>query len=179
MNAKAAKESKMFLKNYTSEVPTHLTVYRIEQVLIKCGAAGITKEYASTAGEIAAVTFQIETPTSGMVSIRLPVDVERAQEALWLDYVGSEKLSPDGQSVHWNSRKKKTRAEFKDQAQRTAWKIVQDWVEVQMSMIQLKQAQTLQVFLPYVITANGDTMFQRITGANFAGLLPERCEVTT
>lgn len=35
----------MFLKNYTSEVPVSQTIYRIEQVLIKCGVSGITKEY--------------------------------------------------------------------------------------------------------------------------------------
>lgn len=163
----------MFLKNYTSEVPTSQTVYRIEQVLIKCGAAGITKEYASTAGEIAALAFQIETP-NGLVSIRLPVDVNRALEALWLDYVGDDKLTPDGNAVTWSSRKKKKKSEFKEQAARTAWKIVQDWVEVQMSMIALKQADTLQVFLPYVITDTGDTMYKRITHSGFAGLLPEK-----
>lgn len=27
----------MFLKNYTSNVPVSQTIYRIEQVLIKCG----------------------------------------------------------------------------------------------------------------------------------------------
>lgn len=167
----------MFLKNYTSEVPTSQTVYRIEQVLIKCGAAGISKEYASTAGEIAAVSFAIETP-NGKVNIRLPVDVERALDALWLDYVDGDKLTPDGKALHWATRKKKKRSDFRDQAARTAWKIVQDWVEVQMSMIQLKQAETLQVFLPYVITSTGETMFKRLTnsGGNFAALLPERCE---
>ena len=168
----------MFLKNYTSEVPTSQTVYRIEQVLIKCGAAGISKEYASTAGEISAVSFQIETP-NGKVSIRLPVDVESAWQALWLDYVDGDKLNEKGDAIqYYSSRKKKRKIDFKEQAQRTAWKIVQDWVEVQMSMIQLKQADTLQVFLPYVITSTGETMYKRITnaGGNMLGLLPERCE---
>ena len=160
----------MFLKNYTSNVPTSQTVYRIEQVLIKCGAAGIQKEYVNTDGEISAVAFQIKTP-NGRVSIRLPVDVERALDALWKDYVGDDKLTDDGNGIRWNNRKQKTRLDFKEQANRTAWKIVQDWVEVQMSMIQLKQAETLQVFLPYVITSNGETMFRRISGGNIAGLL--------
>jgi len=161
----------MFLKNYTSEVPTHQTVYRIEQVLIRCGAAGISKEYANTAGEIAAVSFQIETP-SGRVSIRLPVDKQAALDALWLDYADGEKLSPDGQSIHWNSRKKKKKSDFTDQAARTAWKIVQDWVEVQMSMIQLKQAEPLQVFMPYAISGTGETVYQRMIAGGFKALLP-------
>jgi hypothetical protein len=165
----------MFLKNYTSDVPTSQTIHRIEQVLIRCGAAGITKEYATTAGEIEALSFQIETP-NGKVSIRLPVDVQRAWGALWTDYANGEKLSDDGQRIQWNSRKKKVRADFKEQALRTAWKIMQDWVEVQMSMIQLKQAETLQVFLPYVISSSGETIYHRLANSGVAGLLPERAK---
>ena len=157
----------MFLKNYTSNVPVCDTVYRIEKVLIRCGAASIAKEYGSTEGDIKAVAFQIETP-SGKMPIRLPVDVDRALDALWMDYVGDDKVSPDGKSVAYPSsnRKKKRRGDFIEQAQRTAWKIVQDWVEVQMSMIQLKQADTLEVFMAYVITDTGETMYRRALAGN-------------
>lgn len=164
----------MFLKNYTSEVPVSQTIYRIEQVLIKCGVSGIMKEYTGTNGEIGAITFQIDS-ASGKITIRLPADKEKALDALWLDYVDGDKLSPDGQRVNWNSRKKKCRADFKDQAARTAWKIVQDWIEVQMSMIQMKQAETLQVFLPYVYDGKR-TYYQALQESNFRGLLPEKCE---
>jgi hypothetical protein len=162
----------MFLKNYTSDIPVSQTAYRIEQVLIKCGAAGIAKEYApAPPGTIAALSFQIETPT-GKISIRLPVAVDRAWQALWLDYADGDKLTPDGQQIFWNPRKKKVRADFKEQAERTAWKIIQDWVEVQMSMIQLKQADTLEVFLPYVYR-DGQTTYQRLVASGCRGLLPE------
>jgi hypothetical protein len=143
----------MFLKNYTSDVPTHQTIYRIEQVLIKCGVTGITKEYGAE-GKVNAVCFHI--PMQGQeLTVRLPANVERAQEKLWLDYVGGEKLTSDGQRFAY-SQKKKRKADFKEQAERTAWKIIQDWVEVQMSMIQLDQAETLEVFLPYVRSAVED-----------------------
>lgn len=49
----------MFLKNYTSDAPVAQTVHRIEQVLIRCGVNGITKEYGPT-GDVAAVTFHIK-----------------------------------------------------------------------------------------------------------------------
>lgn len=150
----------MFLKNYTSDVPISQTIYRIEQVLIRCGASGITKEYLDTKGNIGAITFTIETP-SGPASIRIPADVKKAHDALWLDYVDGDKLSPDGQSIYYNSRKRKRRVDFAEQAGRTAWKIMQDWIEVQMSMIQLKQAEPLQVFLPYVMCGK-ETVYQRI-----------------
>lgn len=165
----------MFLKNYTSEVPVSQTIYRIEQVLIKCGVSGIMKEYTGTNGEISAITFQIEAP-AGKITIRLPADKEKAIDALWLDYVDGDKLNAKGDAIEgWSSRKKKRRADFAEQAARTAWKIVQDWVEVQMSMIQMKQADTLQVFLPYVFDGKR-TYYQALQESNFRGLLPEKCE---
>lgn len=162
----------MFLKNYTSEVPVSQTIHRIEQVLIKCGVSGITKEYIGTSGEIGAVSFQIEAP-SGKITIRLPADKQKAHDALWLAYVDGDKLSDDGNSVRWPSQKKKRKIEFAEQAARTAWKIVQDWVEVQMSMIQLKQADTMQVFLPYVWDGQR-TYYEALRESQFKGLLPEK-----
>lgn len=162
----------MFLKNYTSNVPVSQTIYRIEQVLIRCGVVGIMKEYTGTDGEIAAITFQIEAPT-GKITIRLPADKNKALDALWLDYADGDKLNAKGDALEgWYSRKKKRRADFAEQAARTAWKIVQDWVEVQMSMIQMRQADTLQVFLPYVFDGKR-TYWQALQETNYRGLLPE------
>lgn len=167
-------KTNMFLKNYTSNVPVSQTIYRIEQVLIKCGVSGITKEYITTAGGIGAITFSIQPDANTpKLTVRLPADVEKAQDALWLNYIGDD-LGEDGK-VKWSSRKKLKRSDFKDQAERTAWKIIQDWVEVQMSMIQMKQAEYAEVFLPYVW--NGEqTIFQRIKSTGFRAMLPEKCE---
>src|SRR5688572_1736475 len=103
----------MFLKNYTSEVPVSTTIYRIEQVLIKCGVSGIMKEYRGTEGEIAAITFQIESP-GGKITIRLPADKTKALDALWLDYVDGDKLTPKGDMIDpaYNWQKKKRRIDF-------------------------------------------------------------------
>jgi hypothetical protein len=168
----------MFLKNYTSEVPVSQTIHRIEQVLIKCGVCGIMKEYGTTAGEVVAITFQIESP-SGKITIRLPADRYKAHDALWLNYVDGDKLNATGDAIacYGCSRKKKRKADFADQAGRTAWKIIQDWVEVQMSMIQMKQADTLQVFLPYVYDGQR-TYYQALRERGFRGLLPEKSETT-
>jgi len=117
---------------------------------------------------MAAITFQIESAT-GKITIRMPA----ALDALWLDYVDGEKLNSKGDAIEWGGRKKKRKADFAEQASRTAWKIVQDWIEVQMSMIQMKQADTLQVFLPYVYDGKR-TYYQALQQSNFRGLLPEK-----
>lgn len=164
----------MFLKNYTSDVPVSQTIHRIEQVLIKCGVSGIMKEYGPINGAVSAVTFQIKLDHSKPWTIRLPANVQKAWDALWLNYADGEKLSDDGMRLRW-SRKSKCKADFREQAERTAWKIIQDWVEVQMSMIQMQQADFREVFLPYVWDGK-QTFFQSLEHSGFAGLLPEKTE---
>lgn len=161
-----------FLKNYTSTVPVSETIRRIEAVLIRCCVSGITKEYGPTA-QVSALRFEIGD--SPKVSIRLPVDRDRALDALWMNYVNGDSLSPSGELISYNSNphKKKKKSDFRDQAERTAWKIMQDWVEVQMSMIQMKQADTLEVFLPYVWDGR-TTVYGRLKESGFKALLPEK-----
>lgn len=160
----------MFLKNYTSDVPVAQTIHKIEQVLIRCGVSGITKEYGP-GGSISAMIFHVPSPVGGSMAVRLPARVHEAQEALWLDYVDGDKLSADGQSLLWNARKKKSKKDFLEQGERTAWKLVQDWIEVQMSMVQMKQAEVLQVFMSYIWDGKR-TFYDQLKGDGFKMLGP-------
>ncbi len=157
------------MKNYTSNVPAGESIARIERVLIRCGVLGITKEYGPE-GEIAAISFQIKMADDRKLDVRLPADKGAALNALWLDYAGDDKLSPDGSQIHWNNYKKKKRKDFAEQAERTAWKLMQDWVEIQMSLIQMQQAETVEVFMPYIVV-DGQTFFQRLKGGGYKALL--------
>lgn len=169
----------LFLKNYTSDVPVAQTVYRIEQVLIKCGVSGIAKEYhPAIAGKITALIFAIKLSEGQEWKIRVPVDEEKALQCLWLDYADGAKLNASGTEIYWNSRKKKKRSDFKEQAARTAWKIMQDWIEVQLSMIQMQQADFQQVFLPYVWDGQ-QTLYDRIKSNGYRALLPEKAEAVS
>ena len=150
----------MFLKNYTSNVAVSKTIYRIEQTLIKCRVNGITKEYSPT-GQIAALFFQIPGNDGMTHNVRLPADSEGVLNALWENYC---KTTP---------RRRKNKSDFLEQAGRTAWKIMQDWVEVQMSLIQLKQADPLQVFLSYVWDGK-QTFYHALRANNFKALIPEK-----
>lgn len=163
---------KTFLKNYTSDVPVSTTIYRIEQLLIRCGVTAINKEYGDTTGSIIAVTFNLPSAV-GDLRIRLPANKEEATNALWKDYIGDD-LEPDGR-IKWNSKKKRRRIDFVEQGERTAWRIVQDWVEVQMSMISMNQADPREVFLAYIWDGK-QTIYQRIETQGFKALLPEKSE---
>lgn len=164
---------KKFLKNYTSDVPVSQTIFKIEQVLIKCGVLGITKEYGPKS-EVTAIRFHIPI-NDREVSIRLPANPDKALDALWLNYADGDKLTSDGKRLAYSSFKKKTRADFLAQAHRTAWKIIQDWIEVQMSMIQMKQAEQAEVFMPYIWDGK-ETIYDRIKNSGFRALLPEKAQ---
>ncbi len=123
----------MNVKNYTSTVPFDRSVSRIEQVLAGAGASGITKDY--TGGLLVALSFKIVLPNGKPITVRLPANHEAVYQAL------SKKV---------RRFQPGTQTRLRDQAMRTSWKLMQDWVEVQISLIRMQQVDFLQVFLPYV-----------------------------
>lgn len=131
----------MKLKNRTSSVSVDKTISRIEQILAQAGANNIIKEYKD--GVLDAFCFGIKLPPENrQILIRLPAHVDAVYDCL-------------------KGRLKKPRSgtldNLKKQSERTAWKIIQDWVEVQMSLIQMQKVDFLQIFLPFVF--NGKTTF--------------------
>lgn len=136
------------MKNYTSIVPPARSVEMIEQLLVKFGALGVTKQYAK--GVVSGLSFIIEAPDTKLpVSILLPAQTEAAHNVL---LEAAKKKNP------WLSDSKKQA--IREQADRTAWRIVHDWVAIQLSMIEMRQAELRQVFLPYITSANGQTIYQ-------------------
>lgn len=148
----------MQLKNYTSSIPVGTTLSYLEAYLSDCpGVEAIAKEIKS--GVVTSLMFQVNTP-DGKHTVRLPARVAEVQEYMWKDYCLSTR------------RPRKTKEDFAEQAARTAWKIQQDWVQVQMSLIKLKQAEVLQVFLGY-IWDGGQTYYEFLKDKKFKAL-PER-----
>lgn len=109
----------MNLKNYTSSVSAETTISYIEAYLAGAGVTGISKQYEN--GKSVAIFFHIELPPN-RYTVRLPARVEDVQNFLWNEYCQATK------------RPRKTKEDFYDQAARTAWKIQQDWVQVQISL---------------------------------------------
>lgn len=145
----------MNLKNYTSEVPAITSMGRIEKCLVEAGATDISKKYED--GVCRAIRFRM--PVNNIpLFFELPAKVDACFKVLWAEI---SRPRPD------------TRKKTEQQAERTAWKIVSDWVEVQMSMIRLEQAEALQVFLPYVWDpASEQTFYDKLKKANYKALLP-------
>lgn len=152
----------MTLKNYTSGIDAGITVARIEQLLVSAGADGIQKLYKN--GKISSLIFKIQfSPSESPIAIRLPANAEACLELFWKEYIKSSR------------RGRKSKDDFLEQADRTAWKLMRDWVEIQISLIHLKQVEFLQVFLPYVIaSADGRTYYETLRESGFKALLPDK-----
>ena len=65
-----------------------------------------------------------------------------------------------------------TEDRLRQQAERTAWKLLQDSLEVEISRLKLQQTEFLQVFLPYVWDGE-QTFYERLKAGGFKQL-PER-----
>ncbi len=139
----------MPLLNYTTKVPAATTVAQIQAILVKHGATDLLMRY--DAGQIVALSFKATTP-QGPVAITLPADVAATYRVL-------RRTAP---RAYWDMNR----------ARDVAWRIIKDWVEAQMAMLETEMVTLAGIFLPYVVTGDGRTIFQRLQETHFQ--IPER-----
>jgi hypothetical protein len=53
------------------------------------------------------------------------------------------------------------------------WRILKDWTEAQLALIETGMVSVEQIFLPFAQSENGETLFEAIKRKRFAGLLME------
>ncbi len=152
------------LKNYTSNVDADTTLARIERLLVSAGADGISKLYDNQ--QCVALVFNIKLENGRSIPVKLPANVGQCVDALWKDY---QKGSVRG---------RKERRDFVEQGTKTAWKLMQDWCEVQISLIHLRQVEFLQVFLPYVWDGH-QTYYESLKENKFRTLIPEKASTAS
>ncbi len=137
----------MPILNYTTKVSVDRTCTEIQKALAKCGATKIVSDYDSD-GEVAAISFQIMV--DGMVmGYTLPNNWQNVLQVM------------NKQAGVLNHLKNN------DQAKRVAWRIVKDWVEAQLAIIQARVVTLDQVMLPYAVTNNGQSYYERLKGERF------------
>jgi hypothetical protein len=133
--------------NYTTQISSQKTVTEIQDILAKAGAQAIMTEYDSN-GVLSAMSFRLMTP-SGSLSFTLPANISNVFEV-----IKKEKKLP-------------LRERTREQAARVAWRILKDWIEAQMAIVQAQCAELPEVFLPYARTRNGETLYSQIKGNGF------------
>lgn len=140
----------MPLLNYTTKIEASKTVGEIQKILAKHGAKSILIDYDEN-GLIEALAFKVITP-HGEVGIRLPVDPDAVLKVL----------------TRQNQLGKVPRSFVnRPQAVRVAWRIVKDWVEAQMAILETEMVKMEQIFLPYVITKDNRTLYEVMVKSQF------------
>ena len=139
----------MAILNYTTTVDSLKTVSEIEFILVKLLAKSIMKNYDGES--IMGLSFLIDTGVQ-QIPVRLPVRVDECLEVLKKE----KKNSP-------RSNIKATR----EQAERVAWRILKDWVEAQMALLDIQMVRFEEIFLPYIETENGQTIYERLEEKQF------------
>ena len=139
----------MALLNYTTKVDAHKTIADVQRLLAKAGAKAILLDYDDS-GNIVALSFKMKL-NDQEIGFRLPCD---PNPVLLI-------LERDPNVKH--------RLKNKDQARRVAWRIIKDWVEAQLAIIETKMVKADQVFLPYAITKDGSTIYDQVKRGNLLG----------
>lgn len=139
----------MAILNYTTTVDAFKTVSEIEYILMKHKAKSIMKDYAGET--ITGLSFLIDTGVQ-QIPVRLPVKIDECLEVLKKE------------------KRENPRKQIKDtrqQAERVAWRILKDWVEAQMALLDIEMVRFEEIFLPYIQTNNGQTVYERLEERQF------------
>jgi hypothetical protein len=145
--------------NYTTQVPANKTIAQIQEILQKHGARSILTDLDSngiTALSFKVATKQLCTHPEGticaacggkgiievLLGIRLPADVQATLKVL-------KRTAPP-------------RYGTEEHARNVAWRVIKNWIEAQLAIIETGMVSMEQVFLPYVVTDNGRTVFERL-----------------
>ena len=145
----------MPILNYTTQIATDKTIGQIQAMLAKAGAVSVLTEYDDDC-VVSSVSFRLMY-NGVMVSFRLPARIGPLFDILYRD--------PNV------PRKSKTR----EQAARVAWRIIKDWVEAQLAIVEAEQVELVEVFRPFAQDpTTGKTLFSQFSGDNLVLLTHDR-----
>lgn len=117
----------------------------IQKCLVKHGATKIVADYEG--GIPISITFCIYMDNK-LVGFSLPANYNGVLRAMQSDKNVPKRLLT------------------KEQALKVSWRIVKDWIEAQMAIIDSQLADMAEVFLPYAITQGGNTLYKELKDSN-------------
>ena len=151
----------MAIKNYTTEIKVEKTLMEIEQILAKGGAKAIMKEYDDE-GEVTAVVFQANLPNGNEAGFKLPY-----KETAMLNIIR-----------HIVDEGKLPRRFLNDpiKARKVGWRIIKDWIDAQMALVEIELCDLAEVFLPYLYNGK-QTAYEVFQDRGFKMLEAPKTEV--
>jgi hypothetical protein len=136
--------------NFSTTIEADKTASECVSMLARHGAGAVS--IAFDAGKPTGLSFTIGTQW-GPRQYSLPVNIDGTQKALLAAY-----------------RKGTISRRFseRDQAERVGWRVIKDWLESQLALIEAGLLNLPQVMLPYVQGDDGRTMWEVYSGTQQA-----------
>ena len=138
----------MALKNYTSKSKNTFDV--IQKCLASHGAQKLMFDY-NDRGQVIALSFAMNVE-GRLIGFKLPARLDQVEIVLKTER-------------RWSNAE-----ELRDQAYRTGWANIRDWVTAQMALVDTRMAKVQEIFLPYMMAKNGKTLYESMEDNRF--LLP-------
>lgn len=139
----------MAILNYTTTIDAFKTVSEIEYILMKHQAKSIQKDYEN--GRIVSLSFVVDNGRM-LFPVRMPAKVERCYQSLKKERA----KSPNKQIIV-----------TMEQAEKVSWRILKDWVEAQMALLDIEIAKMEEIFMPYIVDRSGQTLFEKLERQQF------------
>jgi len=145
------------LANYTTEVSAIKSAGEIQGMLVAHKAKEILIEYGED-GEPISLSFVIKTP-KGELPFILPANITRVEAVL----IKQRRYMPE----KWYQNYEPTMQKIHEQAVRVGWRILRDWVRAQMAILETEMVRLEQIFLPYLVTPSGKSLFEAMDDKGF------------
>ena len=137
----------MPILNYTTQIDVEKTVGEVQRILGKHQAQSIKTDYEDS--QVVALSFLLDIGGK-KAGFRLPCDWRPVLQLMEQDPKVPRRLCDQTQAV------------------RVAWRIIKDWVEAQMALVDTSMVKTEEVFLPYMMMKDGKTLAETMqTNPNF------------
>ncbi len=140
------------LKNYTTSISAEKSISEIEKLLLNFGAIDFGKRAEN--GYFIGLFFSIDVQGK-KVPFKLPVNIDAIAS-----YLAKQKPNTSKEKIY-------------EQAYKTGWRIVKDWVFSQLSIIASGMAKIEDIFLPYMLIDKNLTLSEGIKEGRFKNLLTE------
>jgi|SRR6185312_761198 len=131
--------------NYTTSVSASKTAHECIDRLAQHGVRRIMQSYDDR-GHVNGLAFEIETRW-GWRQYELPVNVAGVHKVLYRA---------------WDDGKIKRIYTSMDQAERTAWRVLKDWLEAQLALIEAGVSELSEIMLPWMRIDQNTTLYQQI-----------------
>lgn len=130
----------MPILNYTTSVTAERTVDQLTKMLVANKASAILTEFED--GRPVGLAFKLKT-ANGPSEYSLPCRWRQVQAVLF-----EQRVEP--------------RYRGDEHCLNVAWRILKDWTEAQIAIVQAGLVTVDEVFLPYRLIAPGQTVYQRM-----------------